>query len=472
MKPLLTCIIPIALEPANFLRNLEKLVRKLIVLTENSFEIIFIANSKSAYDLKNLTQLNEKIQTHLPELIENKFYFETLPVGTTGKGRAIQKGVSISSGKYILFIDADLPYNLSFLEEALKIIQCSPLIHLVAANRRLPGSRFNVPVPILKIAYNRHRLGWLFNRIIRTLLPIEILDTQAGMKLFSSFFAKQAFEKIVSPGFWFDIELFLSLREHGLEYRSNPVELKLNCEKSTIKIIRHGIDALIGLAKIIYLHHVRGFYRFDAAILFKTKSLQERLFLWARWKWTPYFKIASFLPFEGKIADLGCGYGLMALALKYQSRARILFGMDHDERRIEANNILTKEHSIEGVFFETASINDWIAPQKYDGISLIDVAHYFSFDTQKKIFREIYNGLNDDGVFVFRELNRVKTARSFLNQIHEYIFTALGITKAQELHFRDDKGWEELARIVGFEVESFPCRSLWFNDFLFVCKKD
>jgi len=102
---------------------------------------------------------------------------------------------------------------------------------LVTANRRAPDSRFDIPTALLPLAYSRHRLGLLFNRFVRFFLPLHTTDTQAGIKAMSRRLAETAFTKQRCPGFFFDLELFLSARGQNWAHAEIPITLRLNTEK-------------------------------------------------------------------------------------------------------------------------------------------------------------------------------------------------------------------------------------------------
>jgi len=98
--------------------------------------------------------------------------------GPAGKGAALKTGVRAARGRYILFTDAHRPYGFQFFVEAIPLLRSG--VALVVGNRRRQESWFEVPVPLPRYVYGRHRLSLVFNRLVRLLLPITCTDTQAG----------------------------------------------------------------------------------------------------------------------------------------------------------------------------------------------------------------------------------------------------------------------------------------------------
>lgn len=169
--------------------------------------------------------------------------------GEAGKGAALRTGYRASRGRWICFTDADLPYDLNFFTQALAILKKSQAA-LVIGNRRRADSEFDVPVSLLSLAYGRHRLGLAFNRCVRWILPLDVRDTQAGIKAFSRELAEAAFARQECPGFFFDLELLLTARAHGMRTVELPVLLYLRSEKSTVRLLRDLASALHWLRRI------------------------------------------------------------------------------------------------------------------------------------------------------------------------------------------------------------------------------
>jgi glycosyltransferase involved in cell wall biosynthesis len=216
----------------------------------DKFEIIVIPNG-SCVEGDQTYKIAEQLAHRLPEvkLVNHKELW--------GKGAALRAGFAQSLGEWVFFTDADLPYDLSFFTKAAQLLADG--VNFVSGNRRLPQSHFNMPVPLLHLAYRRHCIGLTFNRIVRLLFPIKTSDTQAGIKAMSHRMAEVAFSRQTCPGFLFDLEFFLCC--DGFNFRSAeiPVTFFLRSEKSTVQLWREGVQAGIWLAKIFW-RYKRGWY--------------------------------------------------------------------------------------------------------------------------------------------------------------------------------------------------------------------
>ncbi len=208
-----------------------------------SFEIILVPNgNKQGQDLT--LEAAEKLSQRFSEVKTCK---TALRLG--GKGIALKNGFFASRGKRIFFSDADLPYDLSFFDEA-KILMDQGY-EFITGNRRLPNSRFTLPVSVLPLAYKRHRLGLKFNSLTRMLFPIQSRDTQAGIKAMSRAFAEKAFQRMICDGFLFDVEFFLVAKEFETKRAELPIHLYLNHEKTTVRIFHETLSIGPMLGRIL-----------------------------------------------------------------------------------------------------------------------------------------------------------------------------------------------------------------------------
>ncbi len=168
--------------------------------------------------------------------------------GNPGKGAALRSGLVHAKGSWIFLTDADLPYELDFFVGAASALKEGA--SFVTGNRRLPESYFDLPAELLPLAYKRHTLGLLFNWVVRLLFSLSSSDTQAGIKAMTRQFARNAFLRVQCPGFFFDLELFLVAQAREYRHVELPVTLYLNSEKSTVRILREGVQAAYWLTRI------------------------------------------------------------------------------------------------------------------------------------------------------------------------------------------------------------------------------
>ncbi|HAF69519.1 MAG TPA: hypothetical protein DCL16_10395 [Acidimicrobiaceae bacterium] len=159
-----------------------------------------------------------------------------------GKGAAVRAGVAAATGSYIVFTDVDLAYEPS---QILKLIEgLTAGADLVVGSRRHSASQEMTSGGLARKWGSR-----IFSRLTWILLPIPHLDTQCGLKGFTSQAAEQVFAQAKVDGFAFDVEILFVAQRLGLEIREIPVTLD-HIEQSTVKFIPQAIKMLCDVVRI------------------------------------------------------------------------------------------------------------------------------------------------------------------------------------------------------------------------------
>jgi glycosyltransferase involved in cell wall biosynthesis len=168
-----------------------------------------------------------------------------------GKGRAIQRGVRESRGKWILFMDADLPYELEAVDAILTALRNGS--DLAIGSRHLEGSEIRDVPPL------RYLAGQVFSFLVGLLMFPGIHDTQCGLKGFRAEPAQQIFKRLTIPKFGFDVEVLYIARK--LKYSILPVPVRMTGFRydSRIRVLRDSGRMFLDLFAIRW-NDIRGKY--------------------------------------------------------------------------------------------------------------------------------------------------------------------------------------------------------------------
>ena len=193
-------------------------------LGKDHFEIILIVYGD------RISLLHPIYQTLL-ETSENKKELRILQhEENNGRASALRTGFLASSGIKIFMGQIEQPSSPRFFIEAFKSLESG--VDLVRANRRLPETWFRIPVELLPLVYRRHRLGLLFNRLVRSLYPFIQQTLIAALSECRGDLATNAFALQSSPDFLFDLEIALTAIAHKFTEKDLPVSFELALEKS------------------------------------------------------------------------------------------------------------------------------------------------------------------------------------------------------------------------------------------------
>ncbi len=153
----------------------------------------------------------------------------------------------------------------------------------------------------------------------------------------------------------------------------------------------------------------------------------------------------DLLPREGKLLDVGCGYGFMSYMLYFTAQQREITGIDYDEEKIKtANHCFDKN---EQVNFYYANALDFPF-QPYDGIVLADILHYLQPGEQKKLIEKCIAYLKPGGIIIIREGNADLEKRHVGTRLTEFFstrFFGFNKTTEQGLSFLSGRLVKEIA---------------------------
>lgn len=218
-SPDLSIIIPAYNEEALIVSTLEGLQTYLSTRPEQ-YEIIVVDDGSQDKTTELIEQWQQCNQVELRLLVNAQ---------NMGKGFSIQRGVLESRGQFIIFIDADLPYELQAIDEFLKALRegCD----LAVGSRVLPGSQVK-GVPVL-----RYVSGQIFSWMVQAVLFKGLPDTQCGFKSFRAGAAKEIFRRLTIGGFGFDVEMLYIARKLKLAVRPVAVRMIDHRHRSRVRLI-------------------------------------------------------------------------------------------------------------------------------------------------------------------------------------------------------------------------------------------
>ncbi len=159
-----------------------------------------------------------------------------------GKGAAIKEGITKANGKFIFFMDADLPVPLQTITQAISILENDA--EIVLGSRTHPESRILNQTPLRKVI---SRIG---NMLIRMSTGLPFHDTQCGFKGFTRAAGKELFSRLKIDGYMFDVEILIMASKAGFRIREIPVEWS-NVPDGSFNPLTDSIKMLIELYRIV-----------------------------------------------------------------------------------------------------------------------------------------------------------------------------------------------------------------------------
>jgi glycosyltransferase involved in cell wall biosynthesis len=168
-----------------------------------------------------------------------------------GKGHAIRKGVLMSTGRYVMFMDGDGDISADVL---IKYVQKLSKAHIVIGSKNHRNS-------VVKAPFSRRVLSKCFQLYAKVLLGLKVGDTQVGLKAGRGEVFRSIFEQVQVDRYAFDTEMLAIAGLMGVKVVELPVKINLDKSFKKKEILRMAIDVL-GVAfrlrvKKSYQEHIK-----------------------------------------------------------------------------------------------------------------------------------------------------------------------------------------------------------------------
>ena len=168
-----------------------------------------------------------------------------------GKGHAVRTGIKKTSSDYVMFADSGCCVPYGYVLDGLKLLK-SGACDIAHGSRKLPESKIERPQGwYRRICASVFR--WVIHRSMK--IPSELADTQCGFKIYRGDVARELYEKCVTDGFMFDLEIIMRAEKQGYHIKEFPIEWtcdrdsRLSPARSLWRVLRELITIKQILAK-------------------------------------------------------------------------------------------------------------------------------------------------------------------------------------------------------------------------------
>ncbi|MDQ3005762.1 MAG: glycosyltransferase [Chloroflexota bacterium] len=214
----LSIVIPAYNEETLIINTLESL-RAYMATRSEKYELIVVDDGSDDRTAATIEDWQKEMNADLQLLINQK---------NMGKGFSIRRAVQASRGKYVIFIDADLPYELYAIDNFLSALKNG--YDLAVGSRVLPGSE------VRGVPFYRYMAGQVFSWMVQVILFTGLPDTQCGFKSFRSVAAKEIFRRTGIDGFGFDVEMLFVARKLKFAIQPVPVHMIEHRQRSRVRL--------------------------------------------------------------------------------------------------------------------------------------------------------------------------------------------------------------------------------------------
>ena len=133
-----------------------------------------------------------------------------------------------------------------------------------------------------------------------------------------------------------------------------------------------------------------------------------RAYCWTRfWILRQRFldEIGQYLPADGPVLDLGCGFGLFSLYYAATGPQRFVRGIDTNARRIALARRAARRLGIENVAYELADARHFKGAGEMLAAYMLDIVHHVPPETVPPLLGQIRRALPRGGTLVVKDVD-------------------------------------------------------------------
>jgi 2-polyprenyl-3-methyl-5-hydroxy-6-metoxy-1,4-benzoquinol methylase len=151
---------------------------------------------------------------------------------------------------------------------------------------------------------------------------------------------------------------------------------------------------------------------------------------------------------EGRILDVGCGFGLFAAYFGQTQRRRRVVGIDPDARRIHLAQRVANSLGLERHRFHVGDVRSAALEGPFDAAYVLDVMHHIPEADQRAVLERLRDLLCPGGVLLIKDI----TTEPRYQLAFTYVLDRLMVGLREPLAYRHHREWGEMLSELGFKV--------------------
>jgi SAM-dependent methyltransferase len=178
-------------------------------------------------------------------------------------------------------------------------------------------------------------------------------------------------------------------------------------------------------------------------------------------------EISQFLPTEGNVFEVGCGFGLFGLYFARVSPRLVIRGVDVDEQRILLAQRARRRLGLGNIALAVGDARTVRLPDGLDACYVLDLLHHLPRDAACSLIAHAYEQLGPGGVFIVKDVDtrpRYKMAFTWLLDVL--------MTRGERPQYWSVADMTDALRTPGFDVIRYAMVDvLPYPHELYVCTK-
>ncbi len=151
---------------------------------------------------------------------------------------------------------------------------------------------------------------------------------------------------------------------------------------------------------------------------------------------------------EGRILDVGCGFGLFAAYFGQTQPRRRIVGIDPDARRIGLARDVASKLGLSQHEFHVGDVRDAELAGPFDAAYVLDVMHHLPREDQARVLQRLRSLLARGGMLVMKDITTEPRAGLLFTEALDRLMVGW----REPLAYRHHREWGEMLTDLGFKV--------------------
>ncbi|WP_394845562.1 class I SAM-dependent methyltransferase [Pendulispora brunnea] len=151
---------------------------------------------------------------------------------------------------------------------------------------------------------------------------------------------------------------------------------------------------------------------------------------------------------EGRILDVGCGFGLFAAYFGQTQPKRSIVGIDPNARRIDMAREVAKSIGCTAHRFHVGDVRDVPLQGSFDAAYVLDVMHHIPAEDQRPVLERLRDLLVPGGMLLIKDI----TTEPRFGLLFTEVLDRVMVGWKEPLAYRHHQDWGAMLTSLGFKV--------------------
>ena len=178
-------------------------------------------------------------------------------------------------------------------------------------------------------------------------------------------------------------------------------------------------------------------------------------------------EIGQYLPSQGRVLDIGCGFGLFSLYFAATRPGLCLRGFDLNPNRIRTARSAAKQLDVRNVEYDVRDAREYCRDEQFDAAYMLDLLHHIPESAAEPLLRAVAASLNPGGVLLVKDVDTRPAYKRLFTRVLDLL-----MDPHAPVHYWDAPKLHAMLESLGFRVYRHKMIDvLPYPHVLYICRK-